>query len=79
MLEAIKTKLITLDYTKWVNNSLVFLAPLAILYLLNVQSLVAINGFQTSDFVLDDKMVGAFTLYVVNVLLDFFKKYKNAQ
>ena len=67
-----------LNWEKWVNNSLVFLAPLMIMYLLNVQALVTKDGFQTTDLALDDKMVGAMMLYLINIALDFFKKYRQA-
>lgn len=68
----------TLNYAKWLDNSLIFIAPLAIMYLLNVQGLVSRDGFQVADFALDDKMVGAMTLYLINIALDFFKKYRSA-
>lgn len=71
-------KLKTLNYKKWIDNSLTFLAPLVIMYLLNAQSLVTKDGFQASDFYLDDKMMGAMILYIINIALDFFKKYKQA-
>lgn len=72
------SKLQTLNYDKWIRNSLIFLAPLMIMYLLNVQALVLKDGLQTADFALDDKMVGAMMLYLINVALDFFKKYTQA-
>lgn len=62
---------------KWIDNSLVFLAPLAILYLMTIQGRIQEGGISLSDFYLDEKMIGAMSLYVINVLLDFFKKYKS--
>ena len=62
---------------KWIDNSLVFLAPLAILYLMTIQGRIQEGGISLSDFYLDEKMVGAMSLYVINVLLDFFKKYRS--
>lgn len=67
----------TQKLNKWVNNSLTFLAPLAILYLITIQNRIQEGGISLSDFYLDEKMVGAMSLYVINVLLDFFKKYKS--
>jgi hypothetical protein len=62
--------------TKWVNNSLVFTAPLFILYLVTIQDKILADGITLSDFALDQTMIGAMSLYIINVLLDFFKKYK---
>jgi len=62
---------------KWIDNSLVFLAPLAILYLMTIQGRIQEGGISLSDFYLDEKMFGAMLLYLINVLLDFFKKYKS--
>jgi len=61
---------------KWINNSLTFTAPLAILYLITIQNKIQTDGVALEDFYLDEKMIGAMSLYVINVLLDFFKKYK---
>lgn len=73
------TKFRTLRWRKWVNNSLIFLAPLGIMYLLNVQNNINSNGYQITDLYLDEKMVGAMMLYVINVALDFLKKYISAK
>jgi len=62
---------------KWIDNSLVFLAPLAILYLMTIQGRIQEGGISLSDFYLDEKMIGAMSLYVINVLLDYFKKYRS--
>ena len=63
--------------TKWVNNSLVFTAPLFILYLVTIQDKILADGITLSDFALDQTMIGAMSLYIINVLLDFFKKYRS--
>jgi len=65
------------NLNKWKNNSLTFLAPLFILYLVTIQGRIQENGITLDDFYLDEKMIGAMSLYVINVLLDFFKKYKS--
>ena len=67
----------TQKLNKWTNNSLTFLAPLAILYLITIQNRIQEGGISLEDFYLDEKMIGAMSLYVINVLLDFFKKYKS--
>ena len=66
----------TQKLNKWANNSLTFLAPLAILYLITIQNRIQTDGVALEDFYLDEKMIGAMSLYVINVLLDFFKKYR---
>ena len=71
-------KLKRLDWNKWRTNALVFLAPLFVLYLVNVQAGISKDGFQMEDFALNEKLVGAMILYVINVLLDFFKKFSKA-
>ena len=67
----------TQKLNKWINNSITFLAPLAILYLITIQNRIQTDGVALEDFYLDEKMVGAMLLYLINVLLDFFKKYKS--
>ena len=62
---------------KWIDNSLVFLAPLFILYLVTIQDRITTDGISLSDFYIDQTMFGACTLYIINVLLDFFRKYKS--
>lgn len=73
-----KNRLLTLDWSKWIFNTLVFAAPLAILYLLFVQANINIDGFQVTDFQPTKEVIGGMILYVINVLLDFFKKYRVA-
>ena len=62
---------------KWIDNSLVFLAPLFILYLVTIQDRITTDGISLSDFYIDQTMFGAMLLYLINVLLDFFRKYKS--
>jgi len=64
------------NLNKWKNNSLTFLAPLFILYLVTIQGRIQENGITLDDFYFDQTMIGASTLYVINVLLDYFKKFK---
>lgn len=55
-------------------NALVFLAPLVVLYLTFVIANMQDN-FALSDFVPNNATVGAMVLYVLNVFLDFFRKF----
>lgn len=59
---------------KWLYNSLVFLAPLVLIYLTGVITAIQ-DGFAWSDFVPTILVQGAMVLYVLNVLMDFFKKF----
>ncbi len=61
------------DVRKWLKNAAIFLAPLAIIYLVPVASNLQ-DGFAWSDFALTPVTEGAIVLYVVNTALDFFRK-----
>ena len=61
---------------KWINNSLTFLAPLFILYLLTIQEKITNQGFSLEAFEITDTMAGGMSLYIINVALDFFRKYR---
>ena len=67
-----------LDWKKWLENTVTFLAPLGILYLLFVQVGVQSDGFQPADFYPTSEVIGGMILYAVNVLLDLLKKLKVA-
>ena len=62
------------DVKKWVDNSLLFIAPLATIYLIFVAANINEGGLSWSDFVPNNFVLGTMVLYIVNVLLDFFKK-----
>ena len=59
---------------KWSLNARVFLAPVALIYLPFVTSNIEKDGFQLSDFTPNQIVIGAIVLYVMNLLLDWFKK-----
>lgn len=56
-------------------NALIFFAPLAVIYLSFVAVEIERDGFAWEDFRPSQVVVGAMILYVVNVLLDFFRKW----
>lgn len=62
------------DVEKWSKNCMVFFSPVAVLYLLFVISNINQDGFSWSDFELNDVVVGGMMLYVLNTLLDLFRK-----
>lgn len=68
-----KWKLNVQDVKKWINNTLVFLAPVALIYLGVVASRLQ-DGIQGIDFVLTPEVQGMIALYIVNIALDFFRK-----
>ena len=69
-----KGKLNLADAKRLLNNALTFLAPLAILYLVSVINIIQESGVSLEAFRLTPAVIGAITLYVLNVALDFFRK-----
>ena len=69
-----KGKLNLADAKRILNNALTFLAPLAILYLVSVINIIQESGVSLGAFKLTPAVIGAITLYVLNVALDFFRK-----
>jgi len=63
------------ELKKWFLDSMYFLAPLAIMYISFVQGNINNNGFQSSDFVPDDLVIGGMILYILNTAFNFFKKF----
>lgn len=64
--------------SKWVNNLIVFLIPVGILYFGQIASVLQSEGnvIDLSDFLPNSYNLGAMSLYVVNVLIDYGKKVK---
>lgn len=64
------------DWNKWISNIILFIKPLAMLYLATVIYNVQVPGHQ---FVLQDlyppQMTLAIVLFVLNSLYDFFRKF----
>lgn len=61
------------EWSKFFTNALTFLAPVALIYLFQVQGNLT-DGLQASDFAITAVTAGAMILYVVNTAIDFFKK-----
>lgn len=55
-------------------NALVFFAPLGILYL-GAVAIGVKDGVSLHDFVPSTEVIGAMVLYVLNVSLDFLRKF----
>lgn len=56
-------------------NALIFFAPLAVIYLSFVAAEIEKDGFTWEDYKPNQVVIGAIMLYIVNVLLDFFRKW----
>jgi hypothetical protein len=63
------------DLQKFARNGLIFLAPLALLYLGFVTAEIKVDGFQPTDVIPTVPVIGAMILYILNVATDFFNKF----
>jgi hypothetical protein len=72
-----KFSLDAIDIQKWISNLLLFLAPVALIYILATTALITgANGVVTlSDFVPNSVTIGAMTLYVLNAVTDLLRKF----
>ena len=75
MAESEKWSLSRLDVKKWGRNALIFFSPLAILYIGFVISNINLDGFAWTDFRPNSIIIGSMMLYVLNTLLDLFRKF----
>lgn len=66
------------DQNKFVHNVMVFLAPVAVVYLVAVVGVInAANGaVKSGDFIPNSFTLGAMTLYVLNSVLDYLRKLR---
>ena len=68
-----------LDFKKWLNNTLIFLAPITVIYLgfvvNNIKSLGGLENFTWSVFAPTAWVWGATSLYIVNTLFDLITKF----
>lgn len=61
------------DIAKWLQNSLIFLAPIALIYLAFVSDNLN-DGLNAADFIPNNAILSMMVLYLVNVCVDFFRK-----
>lgn len=71
------TRLQNLDWCKWGKNTALFFAPVALIYLFFVQANLG-DGFTVEDFVPSQTVIGSMVLYLINVIIDFIKKFVSA-
>lgn len=71
-------KLSTVDTNKFLNNLMVFLAPVGILYLTTVIGIISIPNHLISikDLIPTQIALGGMILYVLNFCLDYLKKLR---
>lgn len=74
-MESKKWSLNWTEVDKWTKNTILFFSPVAVIYLVFVISNINQDGFAWSDFKLNDVIVGSIMLYILNVILDLFKKF----
>lgn len=70
-----KWSLNSIDFKKWLKNTLIFLSPLGVIYIGFVINNVNNDGLSLSDFKINQIVAGAMVLYVLNVLFDLFTKF----
>jgi len=65
------------DVDKWTKNMIVFIAPVALVYLAQITGTIsqADNIIELSDFVPSQVTLGAMILYVINSVTDIIKKF----
>ena len=66
------------NQNKWYRNTLVFLAPLGIIYLVAVIGVFTANegAFTFEAFIPNSFVIGAMSLYVLNSALDYLRKVR---
>lgn len=64
---------------KVIKNSVVFASPVALIYLGFVLSAVQKDGFQLNDLVPSSEAVTVIVLWIINTLIDGFKKFSQGK
>ena len=67
------------DVKKWGKNMLVFLAPLALVYLASIQNRINNGEVSIEIFKITPEIAGALILYLLNALTDLFKKFSQGK
>ena len=63
------------DLAKWFKNMLMFLAPLALVYILQLNAAVQNGVLGFDDLIPTQTTIGAVQLYIINALLDLIRKF----
>lgn len=67
------------DLKRWGNNLLMFLIPLGIMYLLQLNAMLQNGTLKAGDFIPNQTTIGGMQLYVINGLLDLLKKFMDGK
>ena len=73
-MESKKWHLSSIDISRCFTNALIFLSPLGIIYFTSVISNMNDGVFSWSIFKITSLVAGSLMLYVLNTLLDLFRK-----
>lgn len=68
-------KLTSTDRVKWLTNAGLFAAPVALIYLMFIQTNITLDGFQYTDFRPNEFVIGSMVTYVISSLIDLTKKF----
>lgn len=76
---SVKYKLSRTDKDKWVRNLKRFVAPVGIMYLMQVVATLSVDGhlFAPQDFYPSKITQGGMILYFLNSIMDIFNKWKD--
>ncbi len=64
------------DFVQWGKNLLIFLVPVALIYVLSVIASVNTSFVSFASFIPNHVTVGAMTLYILNAVVDLLRKYQ---
>ena len=67
------------DLKQVLHNMVVFLAPLGIVYLLQVNATLQNGALGLNDFIPTQATIGAIQLYIVNAVMDLVRKFTDAK
>ena len=67
------------ETNKVIKNSVTFASPVILIYLGFVLSAVQKDGFQVSDLIPSSEAVTVIVLWIINTLIDAFKKFSQGR
>jgi len=69
------------DYQAWVKNALWFTAPVILIYLVSVMSVVTEPGhtMKLTDFAVSEMTKTAIVVWILNRAVDFFRRYQSGK
>ena len=72
-------KLNEIEKNRWFKNLLIFLSPVAIIYIVAIIGFIQANNgaVKLNDFVPNQFTLGAMSLYILNTILDYLRKVRS--